>query len=214
VCGRRSIEPHEQLASKRENRTPSGIVALRIGSGRQVPAVPYAIGLIGPPLPPKAYDLLRENRIHLIELEFWQTSIRHGSFRISPLSVDPVVGMWDAEHWPPSDGRGITNLIQIDHYLTPKENSVRRIISALLAFSLVVSLSGCLNTVVTAPTPGGESYEATRAHLILSPRVIDADECPRGIQEVEVSLPLWGIAVGILTIGILVPMNTSFTCNG
>ena len=49
-------------------------------------------------------------------------------------------------------------------------------------------------------------------HLIGSSTAIKAADCPSGLQEVVVFVPLWGVAVGILTLGIVVPMNTTFTC--
>jgi hypothetical protein len=87
-----------------------------------------------------------------------------------------------------------------------------RLIRSLSILVLAVSASGCLGTVVTAPVGKGRSYGATDAHLILAPSAIDARDCANGLQEVAVYVPLWGVAVGILTLGILVPMNTTFTC--
>jgi hypothetical protein len=69
-----------------------------------------------------------------------------------------------------------------------------------------------LGTVVQAPTGKGSSYGDTRAHLIGASTAVDARDCPKGLQEVAVYVPLWGVAVGILTFGILVPMRTTFTC--
>jgi hypothetical protein len=89
---------------------------------------------------------------------------------------------------------------------------VNRAIRVVLALALSLSLTGCLGTIVTTPTRGGRTYGSTEAHLILAPAAIDARDCPRGLHEVAVSVPLWGVAVGILTFGILVPMNTTFTC--
>lgn len=89
---------------------------------------------------------------------------------------------------------------------------MRKIARSLIALSLAVSLTGCLGTVVHAPTEKGPSYGGTDAHILLSPTVIEARDCPSGLQEVAVYVPLWGIAVGILTLGIVVPMNTTFTC--
>ena len=83
---------------------------------------------------------------------------------------------------------------------------------ALIALTLTASLCGCLGTVVEAPTAKGKSYGSTRIHLIGSSSAIDARECSSGMQEVATFVPLWGVAVGILTFGILVPMNTAFTC--
>jgi hypothetical protein len=89
---------------------------------------------------------------------------------------------------------------------------VRKLTRSLIALFLAGSLVGCLGTVVKAPTGSGSSYGDTRAHLIGSSTSIDAKDCPSGLQEVAVFVPLWGVAVGILTFGILVPMNTTFTC--
>jgi hypothetical protein len=89
---------------------------------------------------------------------------------------------------------------------------MKRILHTALTLVLSLSLSGCLGTIVTAPVGEGRSYGATDAHLILAPAAIDARDCTKGLQEVAVYVPLWGVAVGILTLGILVPMNTTFTC--
>ncbi len=89
---------------------------------------------------------------------------------------------------------------------------MHKITRPLVALVLVASLTGCLGTVVDAPTGKGKTYGATRAHLILAPRLVDAQDCTSGMQQVTVSVPLWGVVVGILTLGILVPMNTTFTC--
>ena len=48
--------------------------------------------------------------------------------------------------------------------------------------------------------------------LAVAPSAIDARDCASGLQEVAVYVPLWGVAVGILTLGIVVPMTTAFTC--
>ena len=79
---------------------------------------------------------------------------------------------------------------------------------------LSVCLSGCLGTIVEAPTREGKSYGDTRAHLIGASTEIDASNCPAGLQQVAVFVPLWGVAVGILTLGIAVPMTTVYTCSG
>ena len=88
-----------------------------------------------------------------------------------------------------------------------------RLARSLTALSLVFSLTACLGTIVKAPTAKGESYADTRAHLIGSSSELDAQSCPSGLNEVAVFVPIWGVAVGILTIGILVPMTTVFTCS-
>ena len=90
---------------------------------------------------------------------------------------------------------------------------MHKIARCLIALVLAASLAGCLGTIVETPAGKGKSYGATRAHLIGSSTLISASDCKRGLQEVAVYVPLWGVAVGILTFGILVPMNTTFTCS-
>ena len=87
-----------------------------------------------------------------------------------------------------------------------------RPVRLFVALALIVSQTACLGTIVTSPTAKGESYGDTRAHLIGSSTEIDAGDCRGGLQEVTTFVPLWGLAVGILTIGIIVPMTTVFTC--
>jgi hypothetical protein len=89
---------------------------------------------------------------------------------------------------------------------------VRRALRAAVSLGLAVALSGCLGTIVEAPVASGASYGDTRAHIIGSSTRIDASSCKNGIKEVATFVPLWGVAVGILTIGIIVPMETVFTC--
>src|SRR5262245_53044540 len=88
-----------------------------------------------------------------------------------------------------------------------------RTLRLLVALVLIVSQTACLGTIVRAPTAKGESYGDTRAHLIGSSTEINASDCKSGLHEVAVYVPLWGVAVGILTLGILVPMDTVFTCS-
>lgn len=90
---------------------------------------------------------------------------------------------------------------------------MKGLVRSAISIGLVVSLSGCLGTIVEAPTQEGESYGDTRAHLIGSSTEIDASNCPRGLKQVATYVPLWGVAVGILTFGILVPMSTVYTCS-
>jgi len=88
-----------------------------------------------------------------------------------------------------------------------------RLARSLVAIALIASLTGCLGTIVKAPMPEGNSYGDTRAHIIGSSTEIDARSCRNGLQSVSTFVPLWGVAVGIVTIGILVPMTTVFTCS-
>ena len=89
---------------------------------------------------------------------------------------------------------------------------MRKLARSLVSLGLAASLAGCLGTIVEAPTGKGTSYGSTDVHLIGSPTAINAADCRSGLQEVAVFVPLWGVAVGILTLGILVPMSTTFTC--
>jgi hypothetical protein len=79
---------------------------------------------------------------------------------------------------------------------------------------MVVSLSGCLGTIVEAPTASTPSpaYAVLRVHLVAAPRVIRANECKHGVSEVATYVPLWGLAIGILTFGIVVPQWTLYSC--
>jgi hypothetical protein len=86
-------------------------------------------------------------------------------------------------------------------------------VRSAVSLGLILSLTGCLGTTVKAPTSAGESFGDTRAHLIGSSTKIDAPKCRNGLQEVTTFVPLWGLAVGILTIGIIVPVTTVFTCS-
>lgn len=90
---------------------------------------------------------------------------------------------------------------------------MKHVFRSAVALALVVSLTGCLGTMVNAPTTKGDSYGDTRVHLIGSSTEIDARSCPGGLQQVSTWVPLWGVAVGILTLGIIVPMTTVFTCS-
>jgi hypothetical protein len=88
----------------------------------------------------------------------------------------------------------------------------RAFVRSVSSLCLVVALPGCLGTIVEAPTGEGESYGSTRAHLIGASTTYDASRCRSGLQQVATFVPLWGVAVGILTFGILVPMTTVYTC--
>ena len=77
---------------------------------------------------------------------------------------------------------------------------------------LVVSTSGCLGTMVQSPTAANRPFTTTRIHILAAPTQIDAHDCKNGLAETFTYVPLWGLVVGVLTIGILVPMTTSFSC--
>ncbi len=90
---------------------------------------------------------------------------------------------------------------------------MRGFVRSAISIGLIASLPGCLGTIVEAPTREGESYGDTRAHLIGSSTEIDASSCRSGLKQVATFVPLWGVAVGILTFGIVVPMTTVYTCS-
>jgi hypothetical protein len=77
---------------------------------------------------------------------------------------------------------------------------------------LVASLTGCLGTVVTTRTSQGKEIATTHAHILAAPFRIDAHQCKSGMSRVATYVPLWGVAVGILTIGIVVPKTTVYSC--
>ncbi len=89
---------------------------------------------------------------------------------------------------------------------------MRRFIRTLMAAALIVSMSGCLGTVIQSPKRGGQRHSTTTARIIAAPRMIDATHCREGMAQVETFVPIWGLVVGILTFGILVPITSSYTC--
>ncbi len=89
---------------------------------------------------------------------------------------------------------------------------MRRFLARVLSIVIIVSLTGCLATVVQSPRRGGLDRSTTRAHIIALPIMINAPECTRGLANVRSWVPLWGLAVGILTFGIIVPVTTAYSC--
>jgi hypothetical protein len=84
----------------------------------------------------------------------------------------------------------------------------------LLCGSLVVSLSGCLGTFVETPARAqrGPAFQTLRWHLLAAPRLIEADVCKGGLADSATYVPPWGLVIGILTFGIVVPQWTIFAC--
>ncbi len=89
---------------------------------------------------------------------------------------------------------------------------MRRTLMTLLALVLAASLSGCLATVVETPSAAGRRIATTHAHLLAAPFLIDAHVCKKGLAKATTYVPLWGVAVGILTLGIVVPKTTVYHC--
>lgn len=89
---------------------------------------------------------------------------------------------------------------------------MRRLSQFCLSIVLTVSMSGCLGTIIHSPTAASQPFTTTGVHILAAPREIDAHACKHGLAETFTYVPLWGLAVGILTLGILVPMTTSYSC--
>ena len=89
---------------------------------------------------------------------------------------------------------------------------MRRIVQSLASAILIVSLSGCLGTMVRSPVREGSSHRTTMAHILAAPTQIDATHCRAGLAQTFTFVPIWGVVVGILTFGILVPMTTVYSC--
>jgi hypothetical protein len=84
----------------------------------------------------------------------------------------------------------------------------------VLAFALATSQTACLGTLVESPVraQATPSRATLRWHLITAPRVVEAGECRHGMSDVFTHVPLWGLAIGILSFGIVVPQWTVYSC--
>ena len=89
---------------------------------------------------------------------------------------------------------------------------MRRLFSACLAIVITVSLSGCFGTMIKTPAAAGNPFVTTQVHILAFPTQVDAHMCNHGIAESLTYVPLWGLVVGVLTIGIVVPTTTSWSC--
>ena len=92
--------------------------------------------------------------------------------------------------------------------------AARPLVSLLITGSLVVTLSGCFGTSVDSPARAyrGPSHAELRLSLIAAPRVINVSQCKTGMSDVTTFVPLWGLAVGVLSFGIVVPQWTVYSC--
>ena len=86
-----------------------------------------------------------------------------------------------------------------------------RILTVTLA--VIGTTTGCLGTMVGDPPQRGRVFSSTSAHILALPTQL-ASPCEKGLQHVFTFVPLWGLAVGILTIGIVVPMTTQYSSLG
>ena len=84
--------------------------------------------------------------------------------------------------------------------------------AATLALVAALTSSGCLGTFVESSARSRESYSQLTIHLLAAPAALDAAACRDGLAEVTTWVPLWGLAVGIFTLGIVVPQSTIYTC--
>ncbi len=89
---------------------------------------------------------------------------------------------------------------------------MRRFCYRLFAVLLIIPLTGCLGTTVQSPRRGGGLRGSTDARIIAAPVMVRASDCTLGLSQVQTFVPLWGVAVGILTIGIIVPITTTYSC--
>jgi hypothetical protein len=89
---------------------------------------------------------------------------------------------------------------------------VRRIFRGLLVLALAASLGGCLGTFVQTRAKAGRPIVTTNLHFLAAPFRIDAHVCEKGLAQVTTFVPVWGVVVGILTFGILVPKSTVYQC--
>ena len=91
--------------------------------------------------------------------------------------------------------------------------AVGRALMALLLSSGLM-LGGCLGTFIEAPPRerAAPTYQTLRWHLLAAPHRVKADVCDKGLADVATYVPPWGLAIGILTFGIVVPQWTIFSC--
>jgi hypothetical protein len=90
--------------------------------------------------------------------------------------------------------------------------SVPRALRTLTAIAVSLCLAGCLGTSVRTPTPEGRPVAGTHPHILAAPFRVDAHVCEQGLSRVVTFVPVWGVAVGILTLGIVVPKTTIYHC--
>ena len=89
---------------------------------------------------------------------------------------------------------------------------VRGPATRLAALLLAFVMTGCLGTVLETPAKRGRPIGGNHVHILASPVRIDAHVCENGIARTSTFVPVWGVVVGILTIGIAVPKATFYEC--
>ena len=91
----------------------------------------------------------------------------------------------------------------------------RRRVAALGLVALLASpLAGCLGTEVVSPprSQPGPAFQTLRWHIIAAPHLDRVDMCKKGLAEFKTYVPPWGLAIGIVTFGIVVPQWTILQC--
>jgi hypothetical protein len=94
----------------------------------------------------------------------------------------------------------------------PHARRLQGLLPLLLSGLLLVSQSGCLGTAIESPARSSRSHSRLQIHLLAAPTLIRADVCKNGLADITTYVPLWGLAVGILTLGIVVPARTVYSC--
>jgi hypothetical protein len=94
----------------------------------------------------------------------------------------------------------------------PHTRRLQGLLPLLLSGLLLISQSGCLGTAIESPARSSRSYSRFQIHLLAAPTLIRADVCKNGLADITTYVPLWGLAVGILTLGIVVPARTVYSC--
>jgi hypothetical protein len=93
--------------------------------------------------------------------------------------------------------------------------TAKRRLAALAVVALLASpLAGCLGTDIVSPprSQPGPAFQTLRWHIIGAPHLVRADMCKNGLSEFTTYVPPWGLAIGILTLGIVVPQWTVLQC--
>lgn len=91
---------------------------------------------------------------------------------------------------------------------------MKRIFTLFVCVAFATSLTGCLGTEIESPAGAqpGPSYQTLRWHIVALPTVVSAGDCKNGMADVSTYVPLWGLVIGVLTWGILVPQWTTLSC--
>jgi hypothetical protein len=84
----------------------------------------------------------------------------------------------------------------------------------LLLLVLLAQVGCYTGRMTTRAARGSEVYAHSGASLLwgLTTVYIAADECPNGLAQAETHFPWWGYIVAPLTVGIVVPIRTEYTC--